>query len=108
MLGTGEDQRVVDVAPLQKLQKQRCFPARGHGVRGVGHTRGRRGLLLKGDLRWCLEDLLGQLLDGGRHGGAEEEGLLRLWYVPEHAPDVGQETHVQHAVGLVQNQILEP
>ena len=27
--------------------------------------------------------------------------------MPQHAPDVGQETHVEHAVGFVEHQILE-
>ena len=74
----------------------------------MGHTLSRSRLHLQGDFRRFLENFLGQFLDGSRHGGAEKENLLRLGHVPEHSPDVGKEAHVQHSVGLVQYQILQP
>ena len=44
---------------------------------------------------------------GRRHRGAEEERLAPGRQVPQHAPDVGQEAHVEHPVGLVEHQVLD-
>ena len=45
---------------------------------------------------------------GGRHRGREEERLALGRQVLQDAADVGQEAHVEHAVGLVEDEDLEP
>ena len=45
---------------------------------------------------------------GVGQGGREEERLPLRREVPQHALDVGQEAHVEHAVGLVEHEDLEP
>ncbi len=45
---------------------------------------------------------------GARHRRAEEERLPPRRDVAQHAADVGQEAHVEHAVGLVEHEVLEP
>ena len=45
--------------------------------------------------------------DGRGHGRREEEGLPLLREPAEDAADVGEEAHVEHAVGLVEHQHLE-
>ncbi len=46
--------------------------------------------------------------DRRRHRRAEEQRLLARRQVPEHAADVGQEAHVEHAIGFVEHEELEP
>ena len=103
MLGPREDQRVVDVVALQELHQKRPFERAGHRIEGLRDASGRCSFALKGDSHRIAEDLPGENLDRRRHGGAEEERLLGFRHVPEHAPDVRQEAHVQHAIRLVQN-----
>ena len=108
VLGTGEDEGIIHVTVVEELHQQRTFQARGHRVNSLLHTLGRSCPTLQGDLRRIPEDLASQRLDRRRHGGAEEERLLRGRHVSQDPANVGQEAHVQHAVGLVQDQVLEP
>ena len=50
---------------------------------------------------------VGEALDLGRHGGREEQGLAREGQQLADALDVGDEAHVEHAVGLVDHQHLD-
>ena len=54
-----------------------------------------------------LQELLGELGDLGRHGRREEKGLPSERDQPADALDVGDEAHVEHAVGLVDHQDLD-
>ena len=45
---------------------------------------------------------------GGGSVAEKNSGLPLRGEVPQDAADVGQEAHVQHAVGLVEDQHLEP
>ncbi len=108
VLRAREDQRLVHPAALEELDEQRSLQRRGDGIGELCHACGGCGLSLKGDLGRAIQDLAGQLLDLRRHRRAEEERLLRLRNVAEDTPDVGQEAHVEHSVGLVQDEALEP
>ena len=55
-----------------------------------------------------VEEGVHQLHDLGGHGGREEEGLLLLGEELQDPADVVDEAHVQHAVGLVQDEDLHP
>ena len=61
--------------------------------------------------RWIISGFfsisLRQLQDLRRHRRAEEQRLPLLRHVPQDPPDVGQEAHVEHAVGFVEDEILE-
>ena len=49
---------------------------------------------------------MGFILDLARHGGREEQGLARRRRQLENPLDIGDEPHVQHAVGLVHHHDL--
>ena len=56
------------------------------------------------DSQWVVEQILGKGLDAIRHGCAEQEGLPLFLALFRNPHDVTVKTHVQHAVGLIQNQ----
>ena len=51
-----------------------------------------------------VQQLLGEFLDLGREGGREEHGLTFPRQALHDAADVGHEAHVQHPVGLVEDE----
>ncbi len=71
---------------------------------GVGDC-GRR--LRDLDPHRIVQELLGDAPDLRRHGGGEEQGLARERHQLADALDVGNETHVEHAVGFVDHQQLD-
>ena len=54
-----------------------------------------------------VQELLGDAPDLRRHGGGEEQRLAGEWHQLADALDVGNEAHVEHAVGLVDHQELD-
>ena len=56
------------------------------------------------DFHWVLEQGLRQLLYLLRHGGREHDGLASLRQLGGDGLDVLGETHVEHAVGLVEDE----
>ena len=68
----------------------------GVGGGGLGHL----------DPGRVVQELLGQTRDLRRHGGREEQGLLARRRHLEDALDVGDEAHVQHAVGFIDDHDL--
>ena len=54
-----------------------------------------------------VHDILGQLANLGRHGGREHDGLPLGGQAVAYLHDVVVETHVEHAVGLIENKILD-
>ena len=59
------------------------------------------------DADGIAEELLGDAPDFRRHGRGEEQGLARERHQLADALDVGNETHVEHAVGLVDDEKLD-
>ncbi len=59
------------------------------------------------DLGGVAQDGLGQLADLGRQRGREHDGLPLLGHVGDDLHDVVAETHVEHAVGLVEDHALD-
>ena len=71
------------------------------GIGGVGATPDFNGLRI-------VLKIVGELLDVAREGGGEKKGLaILLGKIPNDPADVGEEAHVEHAVGLVENEELE-
>ena len=56
------------------------------------------------DLYRILEQGLGKFLNFLRHGGREHDGLAGLWQLGSDGIDVFREAHVEHAVGLIENE----
>jgi hypothetical protein len=77
-----------------------------HGVHGV-RNRCHGGLGLYLNNRWVLQDLLGEHLYLVRHSSREEKGLPLNRQSAHDLLNVGKESHVEHAVGLIQNEHLD-
>ena len=107
VLGAREDQGLADVRLAQQVEQQVAFARRIDRMRavadGLGHGVDRRHL----HLARLAQELLGELLERGLEGGAEQQGLALLGQAAEDALDRRQEAHVEHAVGLVQHQHLD-
>ena len=54
-----------------------------------------------------MQILSGDLADRGGHGGREQRDLLVLWCVGENALDIFGETHLQHLVGFVEDEVVQ-
>ena len=65
------------------------------------------GLGLHRDLDRVLEVLLRQPADRLGHGGREQRHLLGLRRIAQDALDVFGKTHVQHLVGLVEDEVVQ-
>lgn len=79
-------------------------------VRGdetLRHGRGGRSRLCDFDTLWILQESIGELLDLRRHGCREEQRLASERDHLGDAFDIGDETHVEHAVGLVDDEDLD-
>ncbi len=60
------------------------------------------------ELEGCgfLEDVVGEFVGFGGHGGGEEEGLALGGELFEEGADVGGEAEVEHAVGFVDDDVV--
>ncbi len=54
-----------------------------------------------------VQERIGETLNLGRHGGGEEKGLAGERHHLHDALDIGNEPHVEHAVGFVDHQKLD-
>src|SRR5262249_35570902 len=95
----GADQAAQRVALLMRL-------ATGLDQKlGGGRNRRRRARNL--DLDRIVQELFGDAPDLRRHRGGEEQGLARERHQLADTLDVGDEAHVEHAVGFVDDQELD-
>ena len=60
-----------------------------------------------GDLFRVAKDGFGQLLDLGWHGGREHDGLSLLRQQLLYLHDIVVEPHVEHAVRLIEDEVLD-
>ena len=108
MLRAGEHEDVLDVAPLQELDQERRLEVLGDGVDRLRDPDGGRGLALEVDGERIPEHLARELLDRRRHRRRKEQRLAARRQVLENPADVREEAHVEHPVGLVEDEDLEP
>jgi hypothetical protein len=108
VLGAREDDHVLEVAAAQQLEEQVRLDLLAHRVERLRHAGGRQrdALLVQRDR--VPEQLARELADRRRHRRAEEQRLPLARQARHHAADVGEEAHVEHAVGLVEHERLEP
>ena len=106
-LGVDEDERLGDRALLQDLQHGAPLVVGRDAVEvllDVGRGRVRPRHL---DHDRVLQVAFGEAPDLGREGRREEQRLALLGQVREDALQVGQEADVEHAVGLVEDDVLD-
>ena len=101
-------QHHVHAGILQQVNEQGGFQVLGHFINklrdGLGWVRAAANLH---DLGRALE-FVGERLDLLGQSGGEHQRLPVLGQRVDDLADGGQETHVQHAVGFVQHQELQP
>ena len=64
-------------------------------------------LLEQFDFLWVTQELVRQFFNALRVGGREEQGLAACWAVFGDEYDVLVKAHVEHAIGLVENERVE-
>ena len=103
LLGTGEDDDAVEVAGLEDVLEDRHLLRL---VADVGLLLDLLGGLAHGELHLdgILEQCLGQVLDLVGHRCREHDGLDVLRQLAGDGEDVLGEAHVEHAVGLVEDE----
>jgi len=106
VLGAGKDQHRLALDALEHLREQRGLQMRGYVVKGVRHAVHRRVVRHRNGNR-VVQDLMRQPADVAGHGRGEEQGLTLGRELPDDAPDIRQEAHIEHLIGLVQHQNLD-
>ena len=105
-LAVAEDERVLHVLGADEFTQGVGF------LRGVdedeagGDGGGDRGRAGDGDFLGVVEEGIGELAYGRGHGGGEEQGLAAAREQADDAFDIGDEAHVEHAVGFVDDEQL--
>ena len=108
MLGAREDQHLAQSRVRQQLAQQLALALLGHAVEPRATRSARR--VARADLhrhRVCRSSLARLAISSGRWPRTAASAASAGSGAKD-AADVGQEAHVQHAVGLVQHQDLDP
>ena len=109
LLAIAEDDGVLDVAfPHQRPERLAFSSGVVRCLFQPLHDGGRGGRLRRNlDALRPVQEVVDQALDLGRHGCREEQRLAGEGEELADALDVGDEPHVEHAVGLVDHQDLD-
>ena len=101
-----EDEGALGLLALEEAEEEGELFVAAHVVELLGHEVDGDVLGLDADLDGIDHVFPGEVLDPEAEGGGEEEGLavLGLGQVAEELPDVVDEAHVEHAVGLVDDE----
>ena len=103
-----EHERRLNFGPVEHVDQQVALGALAHKQHALVHRLRRAADPGHLDPDGVGEDGFGQLDNALWHGGAEEQALTLFWKHGDDASDVVDEAHVQHGVGLVQDQKLDP
>ena len=109
LLAIAEDDGVLDVDLPHQGSERLALSGRIVGRLFQPLHDGRRGGRLRGDFDafGAVQEFVGEALDFGGHGRGEEQRLPREGEELADALDVGDEAHVEHAVGFVDHQDLD-
>ena len=109
LLAIAEDDGVLDVDLAHQGPERLALSGRivGRLFQPLHDGRRRGGLRCDFDTFGAVQEFVGEALDFGRHGRREEQRLPGEGEELADALDVGNETHVEHAVGLVDHQDLD-
>ena len=103
-LGAGEDNDPLERRVGQQVAEQRALGGGVHEVDALVDLLDGAALRRDLDLLGVLQDLRRELGDVARHGGGEQQRLALLGDPADDATDVPDEAHVEHAVGLVDDE----
>ncbi len=107
VLRARKDERTRDALRVEHVDEARAFVGAVHEAHrlvdrlGCGRARGHR------DLDRIDEHARSEVGDGGRNGCGEEERLPALGQSRDNLANVVDEAHVEHAVGLVEDEDLD-
>ena len=108
VLRAREHQRLGHVAALEEFHQECTLELLRDRIDRLRNAFGRRRLTLEIERDGLVQHLLRQRRDWRGHRGAEEQRLpLAVRQVTQNLLDVGQEAHVEHAIGFVQHQELK-
>ena len=104
-----EDEHAAAALLLEEAEQQAELLGRGHVVEHLGDAVGEHALGLDLDLLGVVHVLVGELHDADRERGREEHRLAAVVRraAPEDPAQVADESHVEHAVGLVDDEDLD-
>ena len=100
----------VGILEFENAAEREALLTSRHDVGRLTHQRhlaGRALLGLDGDALRLVQVAFGDRRDAGRHGGGKERRLAGVWRGGENRFEVLGESHVEHLVGLVEDQHLE-
>ena len=104
MLGAREDQRLRPVARFVQVHQQFLLAAAIADHDFLGNLRGGRALTGDFDFSRIVHQAGGEIFDLRREGRGEQQVLARFRQHREHAADVPNEAHVEHAIRFVEHQ----
>ena len=108
VLGAGEDERLVDLPRTDELAQELSLALAVDRMDDLLDELGGRVPRRDLDLGGTVEDPIGQASDVVREGGREQQVLPLGGQRGQDPADVADESHVEHAVGLVQDEDLDP
>ena len=106
-LAIAEHDRVLDVLFLDQGPQRLALVVFLHDHEALHDVLGGRGRRRHRDFLRIAEEAVGQALYLRRHGRGEEQGLTQRRQGGDDALDVGDEAHIEHAVGFVDHQDLD-
>ncbi len=108
VLGAGEDQRLVDDPGSNEVREQITLALAVNRMDDLLDELD--GRVLRRDLNRCgpIEQAGGQRADLAGKGRGEQEVLATSRQERQHLADVTDEAHVEHAIGLVEDEDLDP
>ena len=107
VLGAREDQRLVDPAGLDEVAQELALPLAIDRMDDLRHELGRGVARRDLDERRVVEEAVGEAADLVREGRREQQVLARRRQDREDLADVADEAHVEHPVGLVEDEDLD-
>ena len=107
VLHPGEDQHHLHGRIQEELQEQGGLEMARHFIHRLSHRLGGIGASSDLDRLRRLLEFAGYRLDLARQRRRKEQGLASFGQLAHDIPDGGQEAHVQHAVCLVEDQVLD-
>ena len=93
---------------VQQVMQERLLVGFGDADGLLRDGRGRVASLAHLDGLGLVQDAPREGLDGRRHGRREQHRLALLWHGRHNPAHVLDETHVEHPVGLVEHQDVDP
>ena len=106
-LGAREDEHAVDGLLFENADQQVELVGALDGAGALAHGVGSGADLADADLLRLVEHFLGQLADLVRHGGREQQRLALLRHGGDDGADVADKAHVEHPVGLVEDEDVD-